>query len=260
MNLKQYIKEFISKNSLPKIITNAEDVIVEVINKKENCVEFSSYGSRIKPYKIVIQFDNEKIKKVQCNCPYDYGGLCKHSIASLKYIAENVVGTDLNKTILQLENHNLDEELLQNFFEEKGYYQYAFTNFEPTKIESVLYGWNHTKQNFSYNSDTKELTTECTCSTNNKLCEHKAIILKQIIKSFGVNYFNPDYKSNIAQKLLEKYNLPPDYDYKNLFEIEITKNGVKIIEKNKNLICENTFIESNQQKEQYTFKRVALHY
>ncbi|MCX7545117.1 SWIM zinc finger family protein [Marinicella gelatinilytica] len=52
-------------------------------------------------YDVLITLDNNQIKEWQCNCPYDYGPVCKHVVATLYALADELeVSTDANNGIL----------------------------------------------------------------------------------------------------------------------------------------------------------------
>ncbi len=40
-------------------------------------------GNHYKPYQVNISFENEELNTFYCSCPYDYGGICKHQVATL---------------------------------------------------------------------------------------------------------------------------------------------------------------------------------
>ena len=43
-------------------------------------------GSEYEPYIVQIRFEEEEIRSTDCTCPYDWGGDCKHIIATLLYL------------------------------------------------------------------------------------------------------------------------------------------------------------------------------
>jgi len=43
-------------------------------------------GSEYEPYIVQIRFDEGEIRSTDCTCPYDWGGDCKHIIATLLYL------------------------------------------------------------------------------------------------------------------------------------------------------------------------------
>ena len=40
-------------------------------------------GSSYEPYRVDVAFDAGGIASAQCTCPYDWGGACKHIVATL---------------------------------------------------------------------------------------------------------------------------------------------------------------------------------
>ncbi len=40
-------------------------------------------GSERAPYRVTVALDENGIRDVHCTCPYDWGGICKHSVAAL---------------------------------------------------------------------------------------------------------------------------------------------------------------------------------
>lgn len=40
-------------------------------------------GSEYEPYRVTVSFDAGGVRAASCSCPYDWGGLCKHIVATL---------------------------------------------------------------------------------------------------------------------------------------------------------------------------------
>ncbi|BAU13017.1 zinc finger SWIM domain-containing protein [Leptolyngbya sp. NIES-3755] len=40
-------------------------------------------GTEVKPYRVTVEFDAGGVSAAHCTCPYDYGGWCKHTVATL---------------------------------------------------------------------------------------------------------------------------------------------------------------------------------
>ena len=40
-------------------------------------------GNHYKPYQVNLSFEGEELDTCYCSCPYDYGGICKHQVATL---------------------------------------------------------------------------------------------------------------------------------------------------------------------------------
>ncbi|MFM7190005.1 MAG: SWIM zinc finger domain-containing protein, partial [Microcystaceae cyanobacterium] len=47
-------------------------------------------GSNYEPYFVQIALGDKSVEEADCNCPYDYGGWCKHIVATLlTYLDQN---------------------------------------------------------------------------------------------------------------------------------------------------------------------------
>lgn len=60
---------------------------------------WSSLVEGSQDYSVVIKLDNDKIKEWDCDCPYDYGPICKHVVATLYAIENMNKNPDINKKI-----------------------------------------------------------------------------------------------------------------------------------------------------------------
>ena len=56
---------------------------VRRVVQRGNGISAEVEGNNIRPYKINLSFDGEELDRASCNCPYDYGGCCKHIVATL---------------------------------------------------------------------------------------------------------------------------------------------------------------------------------
>ena len=59
---------------------------VENIVWRDGLLTAEVEGSEYKPYIVQARFDQDKIHSTHCTCPYDWGGDCKHIIATLLYL------------------------------------------------------------------------------------------------------------------------------------------------------------------------------
>ncbi|WP_409200834.1 SWIM zinc finger domain-containing protein [Methanobrevibacter sp. DSM 116169] len=87
------INEFIEASDF-QIIERGESYYhsgyVLSLSKKGNMFISNVEGSNYDPYKVkIILNDNEEITHYNCNCPYNYGPVCKHVIAVLLAILNN---------------------------------------------------------------------------------------------------------------------------------------------------------------------------
>jgi len=85
---------------------------VEMLVRRGNELEADVQGSMLRPYRVWIEFGPQGGVSASCTCPYDYGGWCKHIVATLLAYAKQpeVVETrsplaeklaELNKAQLQ---------------------------------------------------------------------------------------------------------------------------------------------------------------
>ena len=59
---------------------------VENILWRDGLLTAEVEGSGYEPYIVQVKFDEQKISSTDCTCPYDWGGDCKHIIATLLYL------------------------------------------------------------------------------------------------------------------------------------------------------------------------------
>ncbi len=59
---------------------------VESVVWRDGLLTAEVEGSEYEPYNVQIQFDEGGICSTDCTCPYDWGGDCKHIIATLLYL------------------------------------------------------------------------------------------------------------------------------------------------------------------------------
>ena len=62
-----------------------EDDNVSNVEKRSNILSAQVYGSHHEPYQVKVELDGDKIISTHCTCPYDWGGICKHTVATLLY-------------------------------------------------------------------------------------------------------------------------------------------------------------------------------
>lgn len=58
-----------------------EGAVIDIV-QRGNAIEATVEGSEAQPYRVSLRFDSGGITSVHCTCPYDYGGWCKHIVAT----------------------------------------------------------------------------------------------------------------------------------------------------------------------------------
>ncbi|HEY9220609.1 MAG TPA: DEAD/DEAH box helicase [Lutibacter sp.] len=242
------IKDFIKANSTAATKGKSNYLYPKLVSNSNDFFEFTCKGSANKPYKITIELKNNKVNATSCNCPYDYGGICKHTVASLNKIAEGIKSgeilmlygeelkpaKEIQSSINFKENQILLTNALLNFEElskklpNQLFYSPQVTidavNFK--KIETSVIGWNGSRQVFNFDKETGILSTKCTCTKTDKFCEHRLSALKLVISTFGNDFFTENYLENQISEFLKPYGLTLNDDYQKYFEFTLKPDGI----------------------------------
>lgn len=91
-SFEQYIDETILKRGLSYF---EKGYISEFITLSENEYEAIVEGSE--EYTVHLKILNDNIVSHDCNCPYDFGSVCKHVVATLFYMQQDVLNLSENK-------------------------------------------------------------------------------------------------------------------------------------------------------------------
>ncbi len=253
---------------LKYIYTNGTDEVI-LHGKKTHALSFvelidydpigKSAAFRVKDdtytafYKVHIQkFNDSKTMSLQCTCPYNLGEICKHEVAALFQLQEMI-----DKGRLDDEELHYDQEHTVVKFRRLDFRSVrhlcspeAFDDAEKYLQKSkakILYAQNETikavvpiegkdykvliKKNEERNYDTSSDYED----TAHPLCLPKVIVLLQLIKQHGPDYFdtirNRDVEKN---KLLEAYGYSLNDNLKGKFEF-VFKDGkpfLRVLDRN----------------------------
>ena len=77
------IRRYASSQSWQRGEAYYHDGYVRRVFQRGNSISAEVEGNDIRPYQVSISFDGEELGAVYCSCPYDYGGCCKHIVATL---------------------------------------------------------------------------------------------------------------------------------------------------------------------------------
>ena len=77
------IRRYASSQSWQRGEAYYHDGYVRRVFRRGNSLSAEVEGNDIRPYQVRISFDGEELGAVYCSCPYDYGGCCKHIVATL---------------------------------------------------------------------------------------------------------------------------------------------------------------------------------
>jgi hypothetical protein len=169
-------------------------------------------------YSIEIKMNGDEIVSWDCDCPYDYGDICKHAVAFLLYIRDNKDNhpvnieislspqqVQLNEILKQTNPKELASFLSQYADEHPDFYQALQSNLHPQKKTNVQvnhakeiqkcfnvrgsydrYGHSSEGRMISHNLDGHIEKAKSLIKLN---CQEEALtILLLIIKEIGDNY------------------------------------------------------------------------
>ncbi|MDJ0688620.1 MAG: SWIM zinc finger family protein [Xenococcaceae cyanobacterium MO_188.B32] len=80
---QEMIRRYASSQSWQRGEAYYHDGYVRRVVKRGNAIAAEVEGNDIRPYQVSIGFEGEELGTVYCSCPYDYGGICKHIVATL---------------------------------------------------------------------------------------------------------------------------------------------------------------------------------
>jgi uncharacterized Zn finger protein len=75
---------------------------VVALTQRGNQLQAEVEGTEVQPYRVTIQFDTVAVSAAQCTCPYDYGGWCKHIVATLLTYSHQPNTIEERPTLVQL--------------------------------------------------------------------------------------------------------------------------------------------------------------
>lgn len=193
-------------------------------------------------YKVhITQFKDAKTLSLRCTCPYNLSEVCRHKAGALFHLQDmldrNMLGDketvyDQQHTVVKIKQ--LDIKLLrmlasvESFSEAENFLLSQKVNIHEAANERVKASLEMEGEQYQIliqKNEERNFDTSCTCKseTAHPLCVHKTIVLLQLLKQFGANYFdtirNWDKEKN---KLLSLYGYSLDDDLDGKFEFTYT--------------------------------------
>jgi non-specific serine/threonine protein kinase len=214
----------------------------ELMNSVVFRVKDDSYSTY---YKVFInKFKDPSTLSLRCSCPYNLSEICRHKAGALFQLQEmldkNMLGDkemlyDQKHTVVKMKQLELKTIKMlsspENFEAAEDYLRSHKANILEAKEERVIADVEmgdkkHLKLLIQKNEE-RNFDTSCTCNseTAHPLCQHKVIVLLQLLNSYGPNYFdsirNWDKEKN---KLLSLYGYSLEDDLNGKFEFSYVNN------------------------------------
>jgi len=233
-----------------------ERVLSNVFNEKTDTWTFKVKGTRL--YTVVVKLTNNKIETTTCNCPYDWGAVCKHTVAALMKLEElsnnpkNAIilpnpltqqqrGIDEPFELYEYENisfefidrHKKKAELLDWQIRELHKWNFKFINNEL--IFKLIYKFSTNSHNvkvFKKNNKIYILSDEKSSVNRNSLKKSEALVLFMISTSPNPNLINFYLNGEIdirKKKIFNDFGLPPNINFDRYFRFDFDNiQGIKI--------------------------------
>lgn len=131
-NFKEYIDTTILKRGHDYY---TDGNIIDTYNEGDNTYTFEVQGSE--DYQVVVKLDdNGEIIYSECDCPYDFGPICKHEVAAYFELAENISKVINNKD----ENANIavNNEKVKNKKAKKPEIKEVLSNLSKEKLIDII--------------------------------------------------------------------------------------------------------------------------
>ncbi len=189
-------------------------------------------------YKVHInQFRDPKTLSLRCSCPYNLSEICRHKAGALFYLQEmmdkNLLGgkeTNYDQKHTTVKMKLLELKMIKmlsapdSYANAENYLRSNKANIIEAKEERVIAEVienNHTYKLLIQKNEERNFDTSCNCNSDqhHPLCEHKVIVLLQLLNSYGPNYFDSIRNWDIVKnKLLSIYGYSLTDDLKGKFE------------------------------------------
>ncbi|MRN37826.1 ATP-dependent helicase [Neisseria sp. N95_16] len=244
------IETFINEKALPASIERARDYRAELVEIDGNRATFQSKGSYKQTYRQMVEFNENKPVKVSCSCPYQNGGICKHTVAALRQLAAMSDNGQPEKKTKPTRSAKPKETLLRYPLLDGGLVDFQsiwsdfnrFTNFsfytadcrimdfEPGKWTFEASDWQGTFRSTLTRLSEQEVGLACNCThkTAKQYCSHMAAMVRLAAENLGAECLLPDYRERFIADVLSDYGMTPQDNYAEFFDFSIDDEGFVI--------------------------------
>jgi SNF2 family DNA or RNA helicase len=252
------LKKYLKSNALPQSISKGKAIFASggittenFSNVEKGLATFKAKsGSGSKSYTVTIKNWNTPILNTNCSCDYDWGGICKHRVASL-LVLENelsryshlnpMVSATPKKKTFPTSQHiirisSFDDWTLKNLVSLDDWKNR--NNVKKVQITKALNGeaevevqYKNELYNVKFNKlqFNGEISTSCSCSQDleNQACIHKLASLIVIRDTYGANSPFDKMRDYTAEKnkLLAEFGFSLEDDLKGKFDFKLKPDG-----------------------------------
>jgi len=225
-------------------------VFFDDYNEKTDSWKFTVLGSQ--KYQVLVKGVNKKDIQTSCTCPFEWGRICKHTVAALLFVADNLgEQSGLQYQTQQADTLPVSNKNRKNSGFEITDYQHIDIDFvkrntSPRVLNQLMYYSNFklynsvkiTNESLSfisgiaeanvtfYKEDGKVYVTSTRASNSSKLTPDEAHCLKIIANSPMPNLLDEVFSGRIAAKekeKLDRFGLPENTDFNEYFTYIFTE-------------------------------------
>ncbi len=268
------IDTYIKNYSTAAVRNRANDAVLQEINIEDNKITAIVIGSAL--YQIEIDYNEQKILKSKCSCPYDFGGICKHQVLVLKeadkrfemkrkdkiqdvefemitesnFIASspNLTSKTVGNSSFLFENFSFDElseELIEHFslmapmnIIRRTVCDYYELEINKGKFYNIISYWDNARVEVEYKPENKQLSLTCNCKTiKRKMCTHQTTMMYILLNNSDYGfYFNPKLRIEKFREFAKKYGLENEENLDDYFTATRNYGSLVISPKKKELL------------------------
>ncbi len=244
--LENYLSKFANKTSTER----AKNYHPVLLGYDEQRASYTCENNNGTTYRVYI-YEVKGMITSSCSCPYDQGGICKHTIAAINdlfqylngkktFVIKNKVEpvSNVDDYFVILNDHRLDPSELKSkikLIRDSGYY-HDIISVSQQEVSIKLGAWENVIANLKYEKDTQKLYYKCSCNKKNIFCSHIFEAGKIIINTFGADFFHPSYLDNYIENYLKPHNLTLKDNYQKYFDFSFSKKGVVVKHNFQNIV------------------------
>lgn len=202
--------KFISKYTVPRVRSKYTDSTITTLDLQPGYIQARVRGTSL--YSVEIKYNNKEVLFASCNCPYDYGGYCKHVVNVLVHADHRLSADNVRQMLPLIEpDHGLSisrvggklilsqvemlsltrEKLVKISVPKNNIYHservaFASANFAPNSLSGYLDNYeSHGPRHigFQIHQQDKDLIVTCDCNNQrNLVCEHLFFVMDEIIQ------------------------------------------------------------------------------
>ena len=244
---KERLSQFVKRNTESQVLSRGRSIfssggysVVKLDYNGDGYAEFkvrSDYS--IQSYVVKIKDFLSPNISTSCNCPYDYGGLCKHRVAMILYVLDKMPAYVKPKLHEMAESVVILPAIKDVYLEDLvtrdtwvGRNQNVKTELLSTKDGfadcSVTIGEQEFLVQFNRIENSSQINTACSCNQTLyvPLCEHKLAALMKLREQFGERAFEMMRDWTVDKNLLlTEYGYSLDDNLENKFDFKVDLNG-----------------------------------